>query len=90
MQHARSTLHKIYSSTAQRAAGDDSPLMVWPLVCGSKIAHRAQALLYDDGELTISVPDAAWRSQLQCLGSRYIAAMNQVSPRKVTRIRFVA
>lgn len=90
MQHARSTLSKIYANAVQRAAGEQAPVIVWPLVCGSKVAQRTAALSYLNGELAVRVPDGLWRNQLECLTGRYLAALNQVSREKVKSIRFVA
>jgi hypothetical protein len=90
MHHARATLSKIYANAVQQAAGDDAPVLAWPLVCGSKIAQRTAALACINGELAVRVPDKIWRNELQCFQDRYIAALNQVSRRKVKSIRFVA
>jgi len=90
MQHARNTLRKIYAATADRLAGEQAPVLAWPLVCGSQVAQRTAALSYVDGELAVRVPDSTWRNQLQELDGQYLAALNQVSRRKVKSIRFVA
>ncbi len=89
MQHARPTLHKIFAATVNRSAGDDAPVVVWPLACGSAVAGRTSALSCVNGELAVAVPDLTWRNQLQTLSSRYITAVNQLSPHKVKSIRFV-
>jgi hypothetical protein len=89
MQHARPTLHKIFAATLQRSAGDNAPVIVWPLACGPTVAGRTSALRCVDGELSVGVPDAMWCNQLQSLSSRYVAAVNQLSKRKVSSIRFV-
>jgi predicted nucleic acid-binding Zn ribbon protein len=90
MQHARGTLSKIYANAAQHFAGEQAPLVAWPLVCGAKIAQRTAALSCINGELAVRVPDKLWRTQLDCLSNQYLAAINQVSRHKVKRIRFVA
>ena len=84
MQHARVTLNKIYSSIIR----DDGPLTAWPLACGSKIAARTTALGFADGVLTVSVPDDAWRQQLQSFTPQYLAALNQVVAEPVRKIEF--
>jgi Dna[CI] antecedent DciA-like protein len=84
MQHARATLNKIYSTIVR----NEGPLTAWPLACGSRIAARASALTFADGVLTVSVPDEAWRQQLQSFIPQYIAALNQVVAEPVKRIEF--
>jgi len=65
-------------------------MLAWPLACGAKTAERAEAVGFTDGVLTVSVPDEAWRYELQCLSPQYLAALNQITPKRVSRIEFVA
>lgn len=88
MQHARTTLRKIFSDTL-RAEGDNAPLLAWPLACGAKIAERTSALGFADGVLTVSVPDETWRRQLQGFTAQYLGALNQITAEPVSRIEFV-
>ena len=90
MHHARATLSKIYGNAVQQVAGEQAPVLAWPLACGSKVAQRTAALACVNGELAVSVPDKIWRNELQCFQERYVAALNQVSRQKVKSIRFVA
>ena len=90
MHHARVTLSKIYANAAQQAAGEQAPVLAWPLVCGPKVAGRTAALGCVNGELAVRVPDKIWRNELQCFQDRYVAALNLVSRHKVKSIRFVA
>jgi len=90
MHHARVTLSRIYAKAAQQVAGEQAPVMAWPLACGSKIAKRTAALGCVNGELAVRVPDKIWRNQLQCFSDQYVAALNQMSRHKVKSIRFVA
>ena len=89
MHHASATLSKIYGTVVQKTAGDQAPVIAWPLVCGSKVAQRTAALGCANGELAVRVPDKIWRNELQCFQDRYLAALNQVSRQKVKSIRFV-
>jgi hypothetical protein len=89
MHHARVTLSKIYGTAVHKLAGEQAPVIAWPLVCGSKVAQRTAALAYVNGELAVRVPDKIWRNELQGLQDRYVAALNQVSRHKVNSIRFV-
>lgn len=88
MQHAGSTLRKIFNNALSNE-GDDAPLLAWPLACGTKIGEKATALAYADGVLTISVPDETWRRQLQSFSGHYLRALNRITPAKVERIEFV-
>ena len=90
MNHASSTLKKIFADTLRRGAGDSAALLAWPLACGSATAAKTSALCYADGVLTIEVADAGWRQQLQSLVPRYVAALNQLSAQPVNNIKFVA
>ena len=88
MQHAASTLRKIFRDSVCRE-GSDAPILAWPLACGSKIAERATALSFADGVLTVSVPDRTWQHQLQSFTAQYLGALNSISTAKVDRIAFV-
>lgn len=89
MQHARSTLRKIFTDTLRRE-GKDAPLLAWPLACGSSTAERATAVQFQDGVLTVAVVDKRWRHELQDMASQYLAALNQISSEPVRRIDFVS
>jgi predicted nucleic acid-binding Zn ribbon protein len=89
MQHAGSTLKKIFADTLRRDAGEDAPLLAWPLACGAKIAEKTAAIGYADGVLMVEVPDAAWQHQLQGLHQQYLAALKPISAQPVIAIKFV-
>jgi hypothetical protein len=89
MHHARATLSKIYGTAVQQVAGEQAPVVAWPLVCGSKVAQRTAALAFINGELAVRVPDKIWRNELQCFHDRYLTALNHVSRHKVKSIRIV-
>ena len=89
MHHARQTLHKIFADTLRREGGDDAPLLAWPLACGSKVAEKTSAIGYEDGVLTVEVPDATWQGQLQSFDRQYLAALRQISAQPVNAIKFV-
>jgi predicted nucleic acid-binding Zn ribbon protein len=89
MLHAGPTLKKIFADMVRRDAGDDAPLLAWPLACGTKIAEKTAAIGYADGVLTVEVPDATWRHQLQALQHQYLAALKPLSVHPVNAIKFV-
>lgn len=67
----------------------EAPLMAWPVVCGSAVAERTRALTFVDGVLRVAVPDAGWRSELQGLAPRYLAAINRYTLQAVRKIEFL-
>ena len=89
MKHAGTTLKKIFADTVRREAGDDAPLLAWPLACGAKIAEKTSAIGYADGVLTVEVVDAAWQQQLRGLYTQYLAALKPISVQPVKAIKFV-
>jgi hypothetical protein len=89
MRHASTTLKKIFADTLRREAGDDAPLLAWPLACGAKVAEKTSAIGYAAGILTVEVPDAAWQRQLQGLSQQYLAALKPISAQPVNAIKFV-
>jgi len=90
MQHAAPTLKKIFADTLRRGGSDQSPLLAWPLACGSRVAEKTSAVSCADRVLTIEVADAVWRQQLESLAPQYLAALNQISAQRVESIKFVA
>ena len=89
MQHARGTLRKIFAETVCSKAGDEAPLLAWPVVCGAVVAQKTRALSFVDGVLIVAVPDVAWRTQLQMMYQQYLAGLKQVSGQQVQNISFV-
>ena len=66
-----------------------APLMAWPVVCGSAVAERTRALSFADGVLRVAVPEPGWKSELQVLAPRYLAAINRYTMEAVRKIEFV-
>src|SRR5437773_11992891 len=81
------TLEKIVTRSVRRSA--NSPLLAWPLACGSAVAERTQAVSFAYGVLRIEVPDAGWRNELQHLAPRYLATINRYAAHTVNRIEVV-
>jgi hypothetical protein len=89
MQHASSTLKKIFAETLRQRGGDDAPVLAWPLACGAKVAEKTNAIGYANGTLTVEVPDATWQHQLQDFTHQYLAALKPISAQPVSAIKFV-
>ena len=89
MQHARGTLKKIFTQNVCAKAGDEAPLLAWPVACGGSVAANTRAISFIDGTLMVVVPDAVWRNQLQFMSQQYLAGLNQIAGPMVRSISFV-
>ena len=89
MEQAGSGLEEIVLGSLRRAPYAEAPLLAWPLVCGSAVAERTRAVQFSNAVLSVEVPDAGWRREMQSLAPRYVAAMNRYAGQKVERIEFV-
>jgi len=82
-------LEKIVAQSLRQAPPAQAPLLAWPIVCGSAVAERTLAMSFMDGVLRVGVADMGWKSELQALAPRYLAAMNRYTLNAVQRIEFV-
>ena len=89
MENIRQALQQLVVDAVRKAPAEDIPLLAWPLACGSAVAEKTRALAFADGELTVRVPDAAWRTQLLSLTSDYLRQLRQITDGRVVRLRFV-
>ena len=89
MELAGAQLEKIVAQSLRQAPPSQAPLMAWPIVCGSAVAERTLALSFLDGVLRVGVADMGWKSELQSLAPRYVAAINRYTSEVVRRIEFV-
>jgi hypothetical protein len=89
VERAGSYLENVVAKALHRAPAQESPLLAWPVVCGSAVAERTRALSFSAGILQVEVADAGWRQELSALASRYVAAINKYSGTPVLRIEFV-
>jgi predicted nucleic acid-binding Zn ribbon protein len=90
LEQAGAGLEKLVAHSLQQATPSESALLAWPVVCGSVVADRTRALGFQDGVLRVEVADAGWKSELQALAPRYLAAINRYTREAVRRIEFVA
>lgn len=89
MEQAGAGLEKIVAQSLRHTPPGEAPLLAWPLVCGSAVAERSRALSFEGGVLRVEVADAGWKSELQSLAPRYVAAINRYSAEAVQRIEFL-
>ncbi len=75
----------------QNSLGPEEMLRAcWPLVVGSRLAETARLKSLRGSLLTVSVPDAAWRSCLESMSNVLLEAANDFLGRPLyTAIRFV-
>ena len=64
-------------------------MIAWPLACGIAVAEKTRAVGFNDGILTIEVPDSVWRTELREMSSKYLAALRQLLGSSVQRIEFI-
>ncbi len=89
MEQAGTGLEKIVVDSLRRVPQAEAPLLAWPLVCGSVVAGRTQALEFSNSVLRVEVPYAGWKREMQSLAPRYLATLNRYAGQKVERIEFV-
>ena len=89
MDRASAGLESVISKALRQAPAEESPLLAWPVACGSAVAERTRALNFSGGVLRIEVADAGWQRELGALAPRYLAAINRYSVASVKRIEFV-
>jgi predicted nucleic acid-binding Zn ribbon protein len=89
VEQAGAGLEKIVAQSMRRAPAAEAPLMAWPVVCGSVVAERTRAMSFEGGVLRVEVSDVGWKSELQVLAARYVAAINKYTPETVHKIEFV-
>lgn len=89
MEQAGSGLDGIVAKSLRQLPASETPVIAWPIVCGSAVCERARATGFRDGVLTVEVADAGWKSELQRLAAQYVAAMNRFTTEAVRRIEFV-
>jgi Dna[CI] antecedent, DciA len=89
LNRASAGLENIIAKALRGAPAAESPLLAWPVACGSAVAERTRALSFSDGILRVEVADAAWRRELINLAPRYVALINKYSATPVKRIEFV-
>jgi hypothetical protein len=89
VERAATNLENIVAKAVRLAPAQESPLLAWPVSCGSAVAERTQAVAFSGGVLRVEVADSGWRRELSSLAPRYLAALNRYSAVQVRRIEFV-
>lgn len=89
MERAATHLDAVVAKALHRAPAHESPLLAWPVACGSAVAERTRARSFAAGILQVEVADKGWRQELTALAPRYVAVINRFSAAQVRRIEFV-
>ncbi|HVP48791.1 MAG TPA: DUF721 domain-containing protein [Bryobacteraceae bacterium] len=89
MDRAATRVENVVAKALRRAPAQESPLLAWPVACGSAVAERTRALRFLNGVLQVEVADVGWRRELSALAPRYLATINKYSAAPVERIEFV-
>jgi hypothetical protein len=89
MERAGTGLKKIVAEALSKAPPEEAAVLAWPLVCGTAVADKTQALELAEGILKVQVPDAGWRNQLHGFAPHYLEAVNRIAGGKVEKIEFV-
>lgn len=89
MDLARNTLQKIVADALNRLPAEQVPLAAWEFAAGKAVAEKTRALRFADGVLTVEVPDATWRGQLQSMAPHFLSMLNQYSGQRIERLELV-
>lgn len=89
MERTRAALGELASLLLLGISEDEAVITIWPLVCGTQVASRTRALSFSQGQLTVEVPDASWRSELAGYMPHYLHQLKVATRITVERIRFV-
>jgi hypothetical protein len=89
LNRAAADLETIIAKALHRTPASESPLLAWPIACGSAVADRTRALSFSGGILRVEVADGRWQRELASLAPRYVASINKYSATPVRRIEFV-
>jgi hypothetical protein len=89
LNRASAGLESVISKALRLSPAEESPLLAWPVVCGSAVAERTRAVNFSGGVLRVEVADKGWQRELMELAPRYVATINRYSAAPVNRIEFV-
>jgi Dna[CI] antecedent, DciA len=89
MEEIASGLQRIKAALLRDCDPKDAPAIAWPMICGSRVAEKAEVCGFENGVLTIVVPDNGWRAELASLAPRYLVGLNKISPVKIESLVFI-
>src|SRR5260370_27416096 len=77
LERAATRLEAVVAKSLHLAPAQESPLLAWPVACGSAVAERTRAVAFSAGILPVEVVDLGSRRELSSLAPRYLAAVNR-------------
>jgi predicted nucleic acid-binding Zn ribbon protein len=89
MESVRTGLRNIAGELLRSRPAEEAALLAWPLVCGKEVASRTRAAAFAEGSLTVEVPDATWRAQLNSFVPRYLSSFAELLGPVVRNVKFV-
>src|SRR4051812_21987532 len=88
MERARNQLQKLAASVLSALPPQEAVMAAWPLICGSAVSQRSEAVRFEEGILTVEVPDAGWRRQLEQFTPHYLNAYRQLLDARLAGITY--
>ena len=88
MQSTRESLHVLAARLLKDVTPEEAVVLAWPLVCGSAVAQRTEALSFENLTLRVRVPDRSWKSQLEAFSARYVEKLSRLTGASITRIAY--
>lgn len=89
MERPRAQLLKVAREVLAKLPLDEAVVAAWPLICGSAVAQRSEAIAFTEGKLQVRVADAGWRKQLEQFTPHYLNAYTQLLGTKLAAITYV-
>lgn len=89
MEPAQSGLQRVMRKLLAEMPAEEAVVQAWPLVCGSQVAARTEALGLVEGVLRVRVPDHEWLANLRELAGKYLGLLRAHCGDVVKRIEFV-
>lgn len=86
MRSTRQDLHSLAARVLKDSQPEEAVVLAWPLVCGSAVAQRTEAISFDNGALLVRVPDRSWQSQLDAFSREYCYRLSKVAGLPVNSI----
>lgn len=88
MERPRAQLLKVAREVLAKLPPEEAVVAAWPLICGSAVAQRSEAISFAEGKLQVRVADAGWRNQLEQFTPHYIHAYAQLLGARLTAITY--
>lgn len=89
MQAMRDLLRTSLGKSLETLSPLDRLATSWPVVAGHATSERTTVLSFEGGSVCVSVPDAAWRNQLEMIAGQLRGDLARISRVPVTDILFV-